>query len=72
MTEMRILLPRILCNFQINIPVGSELTNVKPVAGDPVYDSWSRSIGGPCQPHSMKLQFTPLNTPFKRSKASKL
>ena len=77
MTEMRVLLPRILCNFQIDIPQGSELMHVQPREGDPVYDAWSRTIGGPCQPHAMNLQLTPLEKPLTpggghRVSASKL
>ena len=64
MTEMKILLSRILTNFKIDVPKGSELKNVKPMAGDPVYEQWNRNIGGPCQPHVMKLKITPLEKPF--------
>ena len=61
MSEMRILLSCILRHFEVDIPVGSELANVKPEAGNVVYGNWTRNIGGPTQPHSLKLNITPLS-----------
>jgi cytochrome P450 len=60
MSEMRILLSRVLLNFEINIPAGSELESVKPEAGNVVYANWTRNIGGPTQPHSLVLKITPV------------
>ena len=37
LTEMRILLPKLLCDFQLSIPAGSELQSVSPDAADDVY-----------------------------------
>ena len=61
MTEMRILLPRVICNFNIDMPQNSELVGVKPEVTNDVFANWTRKIGGPAQPHQLRLKITPLN-----------
>jgi cytochrome P450 len=62
LTEMRILLPRILRHFHLEVPDGSDLLKVKPVYTDPVYAKWAREIGGPPQAHKMMLRVIPNGT----------
>jgi len=64
MTEMRILLPRIIRAFRLEVPqhgAAPELASVSPQAGHPLYERWSREIGGPPQPHALLLKITPLS-----------
>ena len=68
LTEMRILIPYILRNFRLEIPLHSELTHVKPSADDPIYCSWAHNISGPVQPHIMKLKVTPIRNSTHTSK----
>jgi len=62
LTEMRVLIPRILRSFRIEIPDGSDqqLDTVLPNVDSSPYQKWVRDIGGPPQPHSLNLKLTPL------------
>jgi hypothetical protein len=60
LTEMRILLPSVLRSFKFEIPEGSELRYVKPEENNQVFADWVRGIGGPPQPHHLKLKVTPV------------
>ena len=60
LTEMRTLLPKVLCEFRLSILKGSELESVSPHCDDGVYANWARNISGPVQPHEMWLDVSPL------------
>lgn len=61
MTEMRVLMPRILRAFRLEIPAGSELASASPTADNDVFANWSRHVPGPTtQPHEMWLRAVPV------------
>merc|ERR1719221_121298 len=63
LTEMRILLPRIIANFHVEIPeVEQTLGSVLPSLDNSTFRSWARNIGVPAQPHSLCLKVSPLAT----------
>eukprot|EP00944_MAST-04C_sp_MAST-4C-sp1_P005878 g5878.t1 len=68
LTEMRILIPYILRNFRLEIPLHSELKHVKPSVDDPIYCSWAYNISGPVQPHVLKLKVIPIRNSTHTSK----
>ena len=61
LTEMRILIPFILRNFYLEIPNNSELKFVQPSYDNKVFYDWAHKIGGPVQPHVLKLKVTPID-----------
>jgi cytochrome P450 len=66
LTEMRILIPHILRNFYLEIPHNSDLQHVKPSMHNKVFNYWANHIGGPVQPHVLKLKVIPIRNSYTK------
>ena len=68
LTEMRVLLPRLLSRFRVEIPTGSSLFSVRCSHNDATYAAWAREIAGPVQPHELRLRVVALRHPRSGSR----